>query len=111
MTEHFNGLSPAEAERIAMLMEEAGEVVQACGKILRHGLESRHPDGGPTNREALETELADLFFVRLVMEAARDVSAESVNKKVRLLAVSKKKERFTHHQPAGFVFYLPEVAS
>ena len=111
MTEYFNGLSPAEEERIAMLMEEAGEVVQACGKILRHGFESRHPDGGPTNRVTLESELADLFFVRLVMEAARDVSAESVNQQVQALAVSRKKERFTHHQPARFMFDSREDAS
>ena len=33
----FNGLTPAEAERLALLMEECGEVVQIIGKVLRHG--------------------------------------------------------------------------
>lgn len=56
VSQHFNQLTPAEAERLALLAEECGEVIQAIGKILRHGYESRHPDGGPTNREALERE-------------------------------------------------------
>lgn len=43
---NFNGLSPAETERLALLSEEMGEVQQAIGKILRHGYESIHPDGG-----------------------------------------------------------------
>lgn len=33
----FNGLSPAEVERLALLAEECGEVIQTVGKILRHG--------------------------------------------------------------------------
>jgi len=40
---HFNGLSPAEAERLALLAEECGEVVQAVCKVLRHGYESTNP--------------------------------------------------------------------
>ncbi len=59
--EHFNQLSPSEAERLAMLAEGCGEVVQAIGKILRHGYESTHPDGGPTNRATLERECGDVY--------------------------------------------------
>lgn len=44
---HFNGLSPAEAERLAILAEECSEVVQKVCKTLRNGYESTHPDGGP----------------------------------------------------------------
>jgi hypothetical protein len=36
----FNQLTDAEAERLALLAEECGEVVQVIGKILRHGYES-----------------------------------------------------------------------
>ena len=57
---HFNQLTPAEAERLAMLAEECGEVIQVVGKILRHGYESTHPEGGPTNRQTLEHELGDI---------------------------------------------------
>ncbi len=44
MQDHFNRLTPAEAERLAMLAEEAAEVIQIVGKILRHGYASYHPD-------------------------------------------------------------------
>lgn len=61
VTPHFNQLTPAEAERLALLAEECGEVIQVVGKILRHGYESRHPNGGPTNRKLLEREIGDVF--------------------------------------------------
>lgn len=59
---HFNQLTPAQAEVLALLAEEAGELIQAIGKILRHGLESTHPanPGGPTNADALVRELGDV---------------------------------------------------
>lgn len=59
----FNDLSPAEAERLAVLAEEAGEVVQAVCKILRHGYESEPPGGGLPNREYLAREVGDLLGV------------------------------------------------
>lgn len=67
-TDHFNQLTPAEVERLAVLAEEAGEVVQIVGKILRHGYESRNPlePKRGTNREMLEREVGD-FYVALHM--------------------------------------------
>ena len=60
--DHFNGLSPAEAERLAMLAEECGEVIHIVGKILRHGYDSYHPaDPTVTNRDLLGRELTDLL--------------------------------------------------
>lgn len=58
----FNGLEPAEAEALALLAEECGEVIQVVGKILRHGLNSTHPNdpGGPDNRDLLAKELGDV---------------------------------------------------
>ncbi len=41
------------------LIEEAGEVQQVAGKILRWGLNSRY-DNGETNRQAILRELSDL---------------------------------------------------
>lgn len=73
MAIHFNGLTPAEAERLALLSEEAGEIVQAVGKILRHGYGSRHPNGGPTNRELLEKEIGDLKAAVTMMVIGGDV--------------------------------------
>ncbi|HTG26079.1 MAG TPA: hypothetical protein VK681_39140 [Reyranella sp.] len=40
---HFNGLSPQDAEILALIAEECAEVIQAVTKIQRHGLESRNP--------------------------------------------------------------------
>lgn len=60
---HFNGLTPKEAELLAVLSEECGELIQAIGKILRHGFESVHPEGrdqGRTNRENLVREMGDV---------------------------------------------------
>ncbi len=63
MADHFNGLTPSEAERLALLIEECAEVQQAACKILRHGFESENPTAkghSPTNRETLEREIGDL---------------------------------------------------
>jgi len=58
----FNKLSPSEAELLALLAEECGEVIQIVGKILRHGYESCNPlqpqDG--QNFQLLEKELGHI---------------------------------------------------
>lgn len=41
------------SEEIGEVMIEAGKALRIMGKIGRFGLDSQHPDGGPTNREAL----------------------------------------------------------
>jgi hypothetical protein len=74
MADHFNRLTPAEAERLAMLAEEASEIVQIVGKILRHGYNSRHPqDPSQTNRRLLDGELRDLIAVHIHMMSAGDL--------------------------------------
>ena len=97
---HFNGLTPAEAERLAMLAEECGEVIQVVGKILRHGYDSYHPDQAGkapqfryTNRDMLTHELSDLFAVIEMMDAdhARIDASEQE-------AAFAKKMRYAHHQ-------------
>lgn len=76
---HFNQLTPAQAERLALLAEELGEAQQAIGKILRHGFESRHPTTpGPTNRESLERELGDVCHAIARLADAGDVQAEVI---------------------------------
>lgn len=79
--EHFNNLTPAEAERIALLMEECAEVIQICGKILRHGYESFNPadNSRTTNRRLLEREVGHVqFAVSLMTEESSDLSEESL---------------------------------
>lgn len=74
----FNQLSPAQAELLACVGEESGEISQVVGKILRHGYESHHPDFPlTTNRELLQKELGDLLAIqeRLVQAGELDVLA------------------------------------
>ncbi len=96
MTNHFNGLSPAEAERIALLMEEAGEVIQACGKILRHGFESHHPSTGTNNRQELQKEIGDFRAAATLMHDAGDIADCTVAgfEQIKLQNVT----QYLHHQ-------------
>lgn len=55
------GLSAAELEALALLSEECAEVGAIIGKALRHGLDSTHPDGGATNREAISREAGQVI--------------------------------------------------
>ena len=79
VTPHFNRLTPAEAERLAVLAEGCGEVIQAVGKILRHGYESSHPDGGPTNRRTLEREIGDVLYAvdRIALHDLSSINIEN----------------------------------
>ncbi len=93
----FNGLTPAEAERLALLIEEAAEVQQIATKILRHGFNSYHPDDPTrkTNRELLQAELTDLAAAQLLMLLSKDV--QPIDPKDLIFTLSRK-ARFLHHQ-------------
>lgn len=71
------GLSDAERERLALLAEECGEVMQVIGKILRHGYESHNPTlpkvHRVTNRTMLENELGDLKAAILIASHNGDI--------------------------------------
>ena len=92
----FNALSPAEAERLALLMEEMGEAVQVIGKILRHGYGSRHPEGDYTNRELLEKEMGHVQHALNRMITVQDLRMSSIVK----WEIDKQKtvRRYLHHQ-------------
>lgn len=98
MSDFSNDLSPAETERLAILMEEAAEVIKICGKILRHGYESRDPtdSDSPTNRTMLEKELGDVHAAVDLMVASEDV--ERINVLRRAPRKLQKLQRYTHHQ-------------
>lgn len=73
--EFSTGLSRAEEERLHLLAEEAGEIVQACMKVLRHGWESQWPPKtGQTNRQKLTKELGDLCAAIDISLKAKDIS-------------------------------------
>jgi len=96
--ENFNGLTPAETERLALLAEEMGECIQVIGKILRHGYDSRNPvlPDSPTNRDNLDMEIGDVELIIYLMAEARDIDRNRVDRR----RVNKGKSIVTwlHHQ-------------
>lgn len=84
----------AELERLAIAMEEMGEAVQAMGKILRHGFESKWLEG-QTNREQLEIELGDVLYSINLLIQKGDVNSIVIQER----AAQKLREKpFTRHQ-------------
>lgn len=88
-------VSSATVERLAVLLEECGEIVHIAGKTLRHGLESSHADYGfMLNRDLLAKEVGDVLAaidVLLVFELElADVQAAKRAKFDRLA-------QFFHH--------------
>lgn len=81
MADHFNGLTPAEAERLALLAEECAEVIVAVGKVLRHGYESYNPTeyNGYSNRRTLMIEMGDVRAAMIMLCDAGDVQKEGVH--------------------------------
>lgn len=94
---NVNGLSEEEIEQLAILSEECGEVIQAVGKILRHGFDSHDPldPDKVTNRDKLETELGDIDCVLTVMGESGSVNID----KVKTAAVKKRPRlfKYAHH--------------
>ncbi len=80
-----NGLTPAEAERLALLSEECAEVIQIIGKILRHGYESSHPERPTiTNRKLLSIEIGHVeVAIQLMTEnpngGTNDIELDDIN--------------------------------
>lgn len=93
----FNGLTDAEAERLGILAEECAEVIQAVGKILRHGYETGHPTKpeGLTNRQQLELELGDVGFILGFMVHEGDVREQRIA--LRRTEKASKIQHYLHH--------------
>lgn len=94
-----NHLSDSEAERLAILSEECGEVIQAVSKILRHGYGShnpRLPPGSMDNRDMLEKEIGDVRWIVSLMIAAKDID----DGEIKLCAAFKadNARAYLHHQ-------------
>lgn len=89
----YNQLSDAEVERLVILAEECGEVIQAVGKILRHGWQ----DGNKYHRRAqLELELGDVVALVAMMEEARDIDGDKIlRRSFEKLEIIK---QYLHHQ-------------
>jgi len=93
-----NLLTPAETERLAVLAEEMGEVIQVIGKILRHGYESSNPliENSPTNRDELNKEIGDVELAIFMMAEAKDVDRNRIDR--RRIGKGKKIGKWLHHQ-------------
>ena len=99
INEPFNDLTDAEAERLALLLEELGEATQAIGKILRHGYQSYNPltaGKSDSNREALERELGHVRHAIDRLTLARDLNALAIQGAMRVKA--DRISRWLHHQ-------------
>ncbi len=95
--EHFNKLEPWEAELLAVLSEECGEVIQAIAKIQRHGFESHNPliAGACSNRDALTKEMGDVRAAMIMLCDASVIHKETVHKQAD--AKLNNIKRWLHH--------------
>jgi len=97
----FNKLNPAQDERLALLIEECGEVIQAAAKILRHGYESYNPtvpvEKRITNRVALEWEIGDLLYILELLKGGEDICEE--NCFARMVEKERAIQPYLHYQP------------
>jgi NTP pyrophosphatase (non-canonical NTP hydrolase) len=101
MYNNYNGLTAAETERLAMLAEEAAEVIQMVGKVLRHGYSDSHPDYGvKNNRELLQAELNDLVAVICILSKSGDLISVTQEEFVRVI---ESRLKHTHHQNTKFL--------
>lgn len=93
-------MNEAQRERLVILIEEAGEVIQAATKILRHGYDSYHPkDPEQTpNRTQLVEELIDLLSIMDAMEFNGDMSISDKSNAASLEYRWQEKLKYTHHQ-------------
>lgn len=94
--EHYNKLTPSQAELLALLAEECAESVQVIGKILRHGYMSKHPSDGPTNIELLEKELGHVCAAMDMLYNSGDIGILEVEASMAEKLSNVK--RWLHHQ-------------
>jgi NTP pyrophosphatase (non-canonical NTP hydrolase) len=98
---HFNNLTEAELERLAILGEELSEAGQIIGKILRHGYSSHNPNDPEAvqNRELLTKELGDVLAAINLLTNSGDIDKHATSE-----AHISKLERlrlWVHHQPSS----------
>lgn len=88
------------AERIAILSEECGEVVQVCGKVLRHGMNSTNPFTNQENSELLHEEVGDILAAIELLIVKGDLDRECINNlaKYKLEKYLDPESPFVHYQ-------------
>lgn len=98
MSEHFNQLTPAEVERLSIIIEECAEVQHIACKILRHGYESSNPLKSPAtpNRTLLTEEIGHLRYAILLMNVNEDYDFDQSTRFMNLKRDSLR--QYLHHQ-------------
>jgi len=93
-------LTPAQRERLSILMEECSEVIQMVGKILRFGYESKYPNRNDalTNKERIEDEIRDVLAIIQLMTEHVDLDANRLASKGRVNEKLKKIRKWTSYQ-------------
>lgn len=90
-----------QAERMAILLEESGEVVQAIGKIQRHGWNATRRSLGAIhvydNRKQLEEEIGNLYAIIDRMVNAGDIDRDHIN--AAAMEHNEKLKGYTYFQP------------
>lgn len=93
----INKLTDAENERLAILSEECGEIIQVIGKIQRHGYASYHPNNPDViNRRLLEREIGDLLANIDLMISRNDLNKTNINNSKDMKKINRPK--YTHYQ-------------
>ena len=65
-------------EVMAILQEEAAEVIQAVSKCYRFGLDNYKPGKPKTNRQHLEEEIGDMLAMIDILQAMDEVSFNNI---------------------------------
>ena len=114
MNHNYNGLSNAQLERLAMLAEEAGEVVQAVNKIIRHGYGAYNPTlpekDQITNRLHLSMELGQLIGVMNHMIMSEDLLSGEIEHEAQAKISRAQKYMHSYQQPKSeyaYFIFLP----
>jgi hypothetical protein len=82
----YNGLTPAQAERLDFLQEECAEVIKEIAKIKRHGYDSVNPDDieSGNTRTRLGYEISHMLAALDLLLHFEDVDKEQIDSLVSL---------------------------
>ncbi len=91
MTTMGRRLTPPEQELVVRLMSECAEVIHAAEKLLSHGADPRHPDGGDTNHHHLSVELGHVEAVatKLAVTGVVDQSIVHIGREAKLAGIGR----------------------
>lgn len=97
---YTNGLTAAAEERLALFVEEAGECLQAAGKVLRHGWtptdRSVSPPVSYDNRADLAREIGQLMHAARLLCEAGDLDRDEIQRHFE--ERGKNVRQYLHHQ-------------